>query len=118
MLQYLKENLPENHSLYISLDDLYFKQEELVEVAERFIQLGGKYLFLDEVHKYGDWQTAVKNLYDFYPDLKMVISGSSILQLQKSQVDLSRRLVYYELHEISFRDYLALKHQIVVLLLI
>ena len=114
MLQYLKENLPENQSLYISLDDLYFKQKGLVEVAERFIQLGGKYLFLDEVHKYGDWQAAVKNLYDFYPDLKMVISGSSILPLQKSQVDLSRRLVYYELPELSFREYLSLKHQIVV----
>lgn len=113
MLQYLKENLPENQSLYISLDDLYFKQEGLVEVAERFIQLGGKYLFLDEVHKYGDWQAAVKNLYDFYPDLKMVISGSSILPLQKSQVDLSRRLVYYELPELSFREYIALKHKIV-----
>ncbi|WP_255737140.1 ATP-binding protein [Cognataquiflexum nitidum] len=113
MLQYLKEKLPENQSLYISLDDLYFKQEGLVEVAERFIQLGGKHLFLDEVHKYGDWQAAVKNLYDFYPDLKMVISGSSILTLQKSQVDLSRRLVYYELPELSFREYIALKHQIV-----
>lgn len=113
MLQYLKENLPENQSLYISLDDLYFKQEGLVEVAERFIQLGGKYLFLDEVHKYGDWQAAVKNLYDFYPDLKMVISGSSILPLQKSQVDLSRRLVNYELPELSFREYIALKHKIV-----
>jgi predicted AAA+ superfamily ATPase len=114
MLQYLKEKLPENQSLYISLDDLYFKQEGLVEVAERFIQLGGKHLFLDEVHKYGDWQAAVKNLYDFYPDLKMVISGSSILPLQKSQVDLSRRLVYYELPELSFREYLALKHHIVL----
>lgn len=114
MLQYLKENLPENQSLYISLDDLYFKHQGLVDVAERFIQMGGKYLFLDEVHKYGDWQAAVKNLYDFYPDLKIVISGSSILPLQKSQVDLSRRLVYYELSELSFREYLALKHQIKV----
>jgi uncharacterized protein len=112
MLQYLKENLPINQSLYISLDDLYFKQNGLVEVAERFLQLGGKYLFLDEVHKYGDWQAAVKNLYDFYPEMKLVISGSSILPLQKSQVDLSRRLVYYELPELSFREYLGLKLQI------
>lgn len=109
MLQYLKENLPENESLYLSLDDLYFKQHSLIDVAERFIQMGGKYLFMDEVHKYNDWQAAVKNLYDFYPDLKMVISGSSILPLQKSQVDLSRRLVYYELPELSFREYLGLK---------
>lgn len=114
MLQFLKENLPENESLYLSLDDLYFKQNNLVEVGEKFIQLGGKYLFLDEVHKYADWQAAVKNLYDFYPDLKLVISGSSIVQLQKSQADLSRRLVYYELAELSFREFLAMKHQVLI----
>lgn len=114
MLQFLKENLPENESLYLSLDDLYFKQHSLTDVAERFVQMGGKYLFLDEVHKYGDWQAAIKNLYDFYPDLKMVISGSSILPLQKSQVDLSRRLVYYELPELSFREYLGLKKGIFI----
>jgi uncharacterized protein len=112
MLQYLKENLPESQSIYLSLDDLYFKQNSLMDVAEKFYQLGGKYLFLDEVHKYEDWQTAVKNLYDFYPELKIVLSGSSILALQKSKVDLSRRLMYYELPELSFREYLGLKLEI------
>jgi len=112
MLQYLKENLPFDKSLYLSLDDLYFKQNDLVELAERFYQLGGRNLLLDEVHKYEDWQSAVKNIYDFYPDLKLIISGSSILALQKSQADLSRRLVYYELPELSFREYLSLKLKI------
>ncbi len=109
MLQFLKEKLPESQSIYLSLDDLYFKQNSLVDVAEKFYQLGGKYLFLDEVHKYENWQIAVKNLYDFYPDLKIVLSGSSILALQKSKVDLSRRLMYYQLPELSFREYLGLK---------
>lgn len=109
MLQYLKENLPLEKSLYLSLDDLYFKNNSLVELAERFYHLGGRNLLLDEVHKYEDWQSAVKNIYDFYPDLKLIISGSSILALQKSQADLSRRLVYYELPELSFRKYLCLK---------
>lgn len=109
MLQYLKENLPFEKSLYLSLDDLYFKNNSLVELAERFYHLGGRNLLLDEVHKYEDWQSAVKNIYDFYPDLKLIISGSSILALQKSQADLSRRLVYYELPELSFREYLCLK---------
>jgi predicted AAA+ superfamily ATPase len=63
MLQYLKENLPLDRSLYLSLDDLYFKQNDLVALAERFYQLGGRYLLLDEVHKYYDWQNAVKNIY-------------------------------------------------------
>ncbi|MBW3470185.1 ATP-binding protein [Arthrospiribacter ruber] len=112
MLQYLKENLPLEKSLYLSLDDLYFKHENLINVAERFYQLGGRNLLLDEVHKYENWQRAVKNIYDFYPDLKLIISGSSILDLQKSQADLSRRLVYYELPELSFREYLSLKLKI------
>jgi uncharacterized protein len=112
MLQYLKENLPLDRSLYLSLDDLYFKQNDLVALAERFYQLGGRYLLLDEVHKYYDWQNAVKNIYDFYPEFKLIISGSSILALQKSQADLSRRLVYYELPELSFREYLSLKLKI------
>ncbi|GAB2606153.1 ATP-binding protein [Belliella aquatica] len=112
MLQYLKENLPLDQSLYLSLDDLFFKQNSLVDLAERFYQLGGRNLLLDEVHKYEDWQSAVKNIYDFYPDLKLIISGSSILALQKSQADLSRRLVYYELPELSFREYLSLKLKI------
>ncbi|UJP65565.1 ATP-binding protein [Mongoliitalea daihaiensis] len=112
MLQYLKENLPLDKSLYLSLDDLYFKENNLVDLAERFYQLGGRNLLLDEVHKYNDWQSAVKNIYDFYPDLKLIISGSSILELQKSQADLSRRLVYYNLPELSFREYLSLKFRI------
>lgn len=112
MLQYLKENLLLDQSLYLSLDDLFFKQNSLVDLAERFYQLGGRNLLLDEVHKYEDWQSAVKNIYDFYPDLKLIISGSSILALQKSKADLSRRLVYYELPELSFREYLSLKLKI------
>jgi uncharacterized protein len=114
MLQYIKENLNRNEALYLSLDDLYFKQYSLVDVADKFIQHGGKYLFLDEVHKYEDWQTSVKNLYDFNPDLQIIASGSSILALQKSVADLSRRMVYYELTELSLREFIALKYRIEV----
>ncbi len=96
--------------LYASLDDLYFRQNGLVDVAEKFYEQGGRHLFLDEVHKYDDWQTAVKNIYDFLPELKLVVSGSSILALQQSRSDLSRRLLRYHLPELSFREYLSLKH--------
>ena len=109
MLQHIKTNLPVEQTLYLSLDDLYFKQHSLTEVAEAFYLQGGKFLFLDEVHKYADWQTEVKNLYDFKPDLRMVISGSSILASQRSEVDLSRRLLRYQLPELSLREYIAMK---------
>lgn len=112
MLQHIKENLPIEETLYVSLDDLYFKEHPLPDVAERFYGQGGRYLFLDEVHKYDDWQTAVKNIYDFYPEMKLVVSGSSILALQKSRADLSRRLLRYQLPELSLREYISLKHAI------
>jgi len=94
MFQHIKENLPLDKTLYISLDDLYFKQNSLTEVAEDFYKQGGRYLYMDEVHKYEDWQTAVNDIYDFYPEMKLVVSGSSILALQNSRVDLSRRVLF------------------------
>lgn len=112
MLQYIKENLPLDQTLFVSLDDLYFKEHDLVTLAERFYELGGRFLYLDEVHKYEDWQTAVKNIYDFLPEMRLVVSGSSILALQKSSADLSRRLLHYHLPELSFREYLAIKYNI------
>ncbi len=112
MLQYIKEHLPLQKTLYLTLDDLYFRQHTLTEVVDEFYRFGGRFLFLDEVHKYKDWQTEVKNLYDFKKDLQLVISGSSILALQRSVADLSRRVINYHLPGLSFREYLALKHGI------
>jgi predicted AAA+ superfamily ATPase len=112
MLQQIKNNLPVKSTLYITLDDLYFRSHTLTEVAEEFYQQGGRHLFLDEVHKYAHWQTEVKNLFDFKKQLQIVMSGSSILALQRSQVDLSRRVINYLLPGLSFREYLGLKHGI------
>jgi predicted AAA+ superfamily ATPase len=93
--------------LYVSLDDIYFTTNNLTETAERFRQLGGKYLFLDEVHKYPGWAREVKNLYDFYKDLNIVFTGSSIIEMLGLEVDLSRRARVYELNGLSFREFLA-----------
>jgi uncharacterized protein len=112
MLQHIKNNLPINKTLYITLDDLYFRTHTLTEVAEEFYQHGGRHLFLDEVHKYAQWQTEVKNLLDFKKQLQIVMSGSSILALQRSQADLSRRVITYLLPGLSFREYLGLQHGI------
>ena len=114
MLQHIKMQLPVEQTLYLSLDDLYFKQHTLSSVAETFYQQGGRYLFMDEVHKYADWQIEVKNLYDFKTDLQLVISGSSILALQRSEADLSRRVLRYKLPELSLREYIAIKEGIVL----
>lgn len=107
MLQYIKQNLPINEqTLYASLDDIFFANHTLIYFAEEFVKRGGKYLFLDEVQKYKNWSVEVKSIYDNFPDLQLVLSGSSAIELLKSEGDLSRRGLYYQLKGLSFREYL------------
>ena len=93
--------------LYVSLDDLYFTENNLLDLARRFEQLGGKYLFVDEVHKYPGWARELKNIYDTYTNLTVAFSGSSIVEIFRQDVDLSRRALKYELPGLSFREYLT-----------
>ena len=111
MLQMLDSlKLPPQQAIYISLDDTYFAENRLIDFANQFRKLGGKWLFIDEVHKYPFWAQELKNIYDFYTDLKIVFSGSSILELSKAEADLSRRALAFELMPLSFREFVALKH--------
>lgn len=110
LLQWLKtQNLPPNKAAYFSLDDLYFSKNSLKETVEIFYKQGGTILVLDEVHKYKNWSAEIKNCYDFYPNLKIIFTGSSIIDIAKQQGDLSRRALLYDLPGLSFREYLALK---------
>ena len=97
--------------LYVTLDDLYFTENTLVDLANQFQQVGGRYLFVDEVHKYPNWARELKNIYDTFPELIVAFSGSSILEIFKQEVDLSRRALRYELPGLSFREYLAFAHR-------
>jgi len=106
MLQYIKQNYEESDkALYISLDNFLFQEINLYEFAKRFSQFGGKILFIDEVHKYPNWDIHLKNIYDSL-DLQVVFSGSSLLSIQKQNADLSRRSIIYHLENLSFREYL------------
>ena len=40
--------------LYISLDQLYFSSNSLIDLIDRFSKRGGTHLFIDEVHKYAN----------------------------------------------------------------
>lgn len=110
MLQYIKQqlSLELNATLYVSLDHLWFSENTLVDLADTFVKRGGKYLFLDEVHKYENWTQELKNIYDSYPTLKVVFTGSSLLQILNARADLSRRAIVYHLQGLSFREYLIL----------
>lgn len=112
LLQYIKQNLDTKDTLYVSADNLYFAEYKLVDLADRFVKMGGKHLFIDEIHKYEGWSRELKQIYDSYDDLQLVISGSSILDIYKGMADLSRRMPIYEMQGLSFREYLRLFHGI------
>lgn len=112
LLQYIKQNLDTKDTLYVSVDNLYFAEHKLVDLADRFVKMGGKHLFIDEIHKYEGWSRELKQIYDSYDDLQIVISGSSILDIYKGMADLSRRMPIYEMQGLSFREYLRLFHGI------
>lgn len=109
LFQYVLEyKLPIEQTLYISLDDLYFTENNLVELVDRFVKEGGLYLLIDEVHRYANWSSELKNIYDDYLDLQIVFTGSSLIHIEKAKGDLSRRVVMYELFGLSFREYIHL----------
>lgn len=112
LLQYIKMQLDEKDTLYVSADHLYFTSHSLVDLADRFYKMGGKHLFIDEIHKYEGWSIEVKQIFDSYSDLQLIISGSSILDITKGMADLSRRVPIYEMQGLSFREYLHLFHGI------
>ena len=108
MLQYIKENLSnEQKVFYFSADSVYFRQSTLLEFINDLYNLEGhRIFFIDEIHKYANWNQEIKNLYDAFPDIKIIYSGSSELQLTKGNYDLSRRAKLYRLPGMSFREYL------------
>lgn len=109
LLQTIKEHFSQNpeKALYVSLDNLWFANHSLSEVVEYHYTHGGTHLFIDEVHKYPSWQTLIKNIYDEYPDLHVAFTGASMLKIDYSKADLSRRMADYSLHGLSFREFLA-----------
>lgn len=109
-LQHIKKTFSDNLNkvLYVSLDNIYFSNNTLVELAEKFVSRGGTHLFLDEVHKYENWSKEIKNIYDDFPELHIAFTGSSLLEILNGRADLSRRTLVYELTGLSFREYLSL----------
>jgi uncharacterized protein len=115
ILQYIKEKYAGSEkALYFAADNVLFKKGDLFEFAREFyLKQGGRLLCVDEIHRYPDWNQELKNTYDAFPELKIIFSGSSSLDLVKGQYDLSRRGVIYKLSGLSFREYLAFSQNII-----
>lgn len=107
ILQHIRETFDNpDDALYVSMDNLWFKTHSVIDLVDYLYSIGVNYIFLDEIHKCPDWTAVLKNLYDNYPNLNVVYTGSSMLQIDNSKVDLSRRQTLYRLHNLSFREYL------------
>lgn len=110
LLQRMAEAFPagSNQALYVSLDELWFNENRLIDLADYHYTHGGSHLFLDEVHRYPqeNWAQEIKNIYDRYPGFHVVFTGSSVLKIDQSQADLSRRCLFFTMQGLSFREYL------------
>lgn len=111
LLQFIKEKMEDkNNCIYVSLDNIYFSSHKLLEfVNELYAIYGTRHFFFDEIHKYPNWNQEIKNIYDSYPDVKIIFSGSSSIDLIKGTYDLSRRGVIYRIGGLSFREYLSFR---------
>ena len=125
LLQHIAKHRGEGMHLYVSADHIYFTSHKLVDLADDFanhklvdladdfVKEGGTHLYIDEAHKYKNWSKELKQIYDVHPDLHVVFTGSSVLDIQKGEADLSRRALMYHMQGLSFREYLEMFHQLV-----
>lgn len=111
VLQHIKDTFKDvTKALYVSMDNIWFKSHTVSELVEYHYSHGGTHIFMDEVHKYNDWAQEIKNVYDSYPDFHIVVTGSSLLQLEDAmEHDLSRRCRMYDLQGLSFREFVRLE---------
>lgn len=110
LLQHIKRTFTNaNDVFYASADNSWFATHSIIDLADYLVSYGRTHLFLDEVHKYKNWDKEIKEIYDSYPKLKLIITGSSMLELNKCEADLSRRCRVYTMQGLSFREYLILE---------
>lgn len=110
LLQKMKKS--PSQSIYLSLDDIYFESNRLVYLIDSLHKMGYRHFYLDEVHRYQYWSRDLKNIYDSYSDIRIRVTGSSILEVKKGHSDLSRRASLYYLPGLSFREFLQLEYNI------
>lgn len=112
LLQYIKLHQDSTPILYVSADTSWFALHTLQELASETVKEGITRLFIDEIHKYPNWSAALKEIYDMHPELHIVFTGSSVLDIRRGEADLSRRALMYHMQGLSFREYLAMMHRI------
>lgn len=112
IIQYMQEQYPDLYTtkaLYIQADHFLLGNHSLYEIADEFVKMGGELLCLDEIHKYHHWSKELKSINDTFKELKLLVSGSSALEIHKGTHDLSRRALVYRMKGMSFREFIEMK---------
>jgi uncharacterized protein len=109
LLDFAQQDYFSEKILYVQADHFVMDDLTLYEIAETFQSLGGEFLAIDEIHKYAKWSQELKSIYDTFPKLKIIVSGSSALEIHKGSHDLTRRAICYKMQGLSFREYLEMK---------
>lgn len=113
LLQYISQTFGYSEDvLYLTMDHIQLSGASLLEIAAQHTGKGGTHLFIDEIHKSKNWSSELKTIYDLYPDLKIIFTSSSILEIYKGQADLSRRVILYDMNGLSFREFLQIEEGI------
>ena len=110
--QHILRQTDRNKILYVSADFVYFNTHSLIYLADEFVKDGGTRLFIDEIHKYKNWSQELKQIYDVHPELQIVFTGSSVLDIYKGLADLSRRVLIFDMQGLSFREFLLIRYGI------
>ena len=100
---------PVRPCLYVSLNDFFFTQHTIVELASRFVKAGGRYLFIDQIFKYPHWSRELKRCYIKYPNLHVVFCATPVMPIDEENNYLQDIVHSYNLRGFSFREYLNLQ---------
>lgn len=112
LLDYANSDRFNRKILYIPADHFIIGKKSLYEIAKHFSLTGGEFIAFDEIHKYSNWSMELKSIYDTFPKLKIIASGSSALEIHKGSHDISRRAIIYRIAGLSFREFLELTFSI------
>ncbi len=110
LLDLVKERFSDDKScLYVNLNSFYFTKRKIYNFADEFYKKGGKVLILDQIHKYPEWDTELRDCYDNMPGLQIIFSSSPVLRVIEGHDNLKGIVRVYHLEGLSFREYLKVK---------
>ena len=106
-----------DYKFFLSLERIKLLGAEIKDILDVLEESIGKpletfkqpvYLFLDEVQYLKDWALGLKVFYDRLPQVFIVCTGSSAIELQ-SNADVARRSLMIPIYPLDFKEYVNFK---------